>query len=123
MTTKRVTPEEVKAAYASSGLIVRQGTVFGSESQRKDAGGCCGCAMAALYFDAHPEELIRCEMGEPYDVGAPYQWFAVEYGDEYLSGFLGGFDNAEIYQEYAQDTRWLEGHADGLAAWEAVKPS
>lgn len=126
MTTKRITPEQVKAAYDNTGIKPRKGTAFGNRKDQSRVGGLCCCGLAVLFFDAHPETLMRIEMEldtKPAcdNVSDVYQWARAEYGEDYMSGFMGGFDCFTAEYEFSSE-RMRQGHEDGRAAAALVNP-
>lgn len=97
--TRRITPAEVLAAYAATGLEpVRQ--TFGDES--------CGCPLIALHkasqVGSTPKDWMNAEFGAEYSMGF---MSAVDWGDMNLSGTSG---------------RYREGIEDGLAVRAALWP-
>lgn len=104
---KRITPDEVKAAYEKMGLKVKRGGYF------PGVGGCaCGLgAYAAAYLGVVPA------MGE---VGVSCAYFNAGFKRNYRMGFADAFDG-DPENPKLQVEEYKFGYEDGLAAWEAVK--
>jgi len=115
--TKRITPEEVLAAYAETGLKPKQ-----CEWAWEDINGVRGaCGLGAIYsnqFENGFVELINPTISEFDLVGD-----SLGLSQAYVNGFVYGFDGhlslPEIPSEKREETE--RGFADGKAAWEAVK--
>lgn len=104
---KRITPDEVKAAYAKTGLAVSRGGYFGD-------GGKCACglgAYAAAYLGIVPA------MGE---VGVSYAYTNAGFERKYRLGFADAFDG-DPENPKLQVEEYRLGYKDGLDAWEAVQ--
>lgn len=90
--TRRITPAEVLAAYAATGLQpVRQ--TFGDEE--------CGCPLIAMHKSS--------KVG-----GTPKEWMEREVGMEYALGFISAVDFGKRELDLATG-RYREGMEDGLA--------
>ena len=100
---KRITVEEVKAAYEKTGLKPVRGTF-------NDGKG-CGCALGALYM----------AQGGAACCSDPEEWCDAEFDFAYWDGFAGGFDAKEDFSlpDYVSLSR-KEGHADGRAVAAAI---
>ncbi len=101
---KRITPEEVVAAYQKTGLKPNASTFLNPK-------GTCGCGIGALCL----AETDRLENGV-----SVLDWGAEQFGHEYEGGFSDGFCLEGIALEYVP-CRYAEGYADGRAAAEAVE--
>lgn len=103
---KRITPDEVVAAYDKTGLGVMQGGYF-------DADGTCACGMgvyAAARFGVDPRNY--------HAVDIDLAFIRVGFTREYLRGFYNGFDGRARERGHAQEDL---GRADGVAAYEATQ--
>lgn len=109
---KRITPEQVVEAYRKTGLKpVRERWVAWS------GGECVVCGLSAVAIAAGNEAKeieqrtikTRC-IGEM--LGLPI---------EYVGGFADGFDDESVSESRLRDSEeFIAGHADGIAAREAV---
>jgi hypothetical protein len=103
---KRITPEEVVAAYRATGLKPAQtDTLYTDES-----GALCGCAVGALWLANHS----NCT--NPIGENNSYGWGARKYGVQYFTDFYNGFDGIDGYIPETE-----HGFSDGRAAWSAVE--
>ena len=100
---KRISPEEVVEAYRKTRLLPIRGIALG----RLVA---CGCALGALYKREHPRASSSANA---------LHWARLRYGESYVDGFACGFDGV-ITALMTNERREL-GHADGRAAWDAVR--
>ena len=96
---KRISPEEVVAAYEAKGLTPIQGETL-------DLLDKCACGIGALYAR------------EQREIAWPMIWAESIYSADYAEGFACGFDN---YAPMELGDRYQQGHADGRAAWDAVR--
>lgn len=104
---RRVTVDEVIAAYNQTGLKPKQRNYFWNDG--------CACAFGVLYI---------ANRGSIEDERKGY--FADKYADDltgstdYTNGFIAGFDGDELENE-EYDKEFLAGFEDGTATWNAVK--
>jgi hypothetical protein len=89
---KRITPDEVKAAYAKTGIKPERGGYFSSKKGRP----ACGCGIAALY-------IANCGLTSNPELDL-WDWCEPLFGRHYSQGFTIGFDGGP---------RWLYGRIDG----------
>ena len=97
MSEKRITPEEVVAAYKKTGLRPGRYDIIPHK------GFCCGLGAVTIASD-----------GDGGLFG--YSFVEAEYGSEYVSGFLLGFDAVSPYRVVGDDPRRQQGFDDGWAA-------
>jgi hypothetical protein len=95
---KRITPEEVVAAYRESGMKPKRGH-FNVDG--------CGCGIGAKGCQRFGS------LDTPSDQIA--DWAEATYGGEYCDGFYEGFDGNEMSQ-WDINERYVLGHADGVFA-------
>jgi hypothetical protein len=101
---KRVSVEEVKAAYAATGMRPYRGSYCSSLD-----GQLCGCGLGAVFFkEKHYSPGGTCDVHK-----------ALKLDYEYIGGFVGGFDG-DSPEECEGGEYELAGYADGKAAAEAV---
>lgn len=107
---KRITPDEVLAAYKATGLKPARYLWY-----TEDNGG-CACAMGALIAWKYPGELeavdeddieIKCD-----DISS------CDWGLSYSCGFVTGFDSGDLPSERSEE--WQYGFDDGCSAAAAV---
>lgn len=96
----RITVEMVKAAYQQLGAKPRQ-KGYGNRQQ------CCG--MGALFYCDNSFHEVACEK--------IWAWAITNYGQEYVSGFVRGFDSLPLACE-CDDCK--QGYVEGSAAWAAM---
>jgi hypothetical protein len=107
MTMRRITPEQVLAAYAATGMKpARTGYDWFTEDG-------CGCGMTAIIKQRRPEfrnpGLIVYEAADILEVSV-----------EYIFGFADGFDGRGRPATPAESHRtqgWEDGHAAALAVF------
>lgn len=109
---KRITPEQVKAAYKSCGMEPIRHDFY------EPAISCCpalGCGIAAVVIDS-------CDApdGEEWDAFTIDVAASQIYGDGYTAGFVCGFDNYELESFDGQSPGFGIGYADGKAAAKSV---
>lgn len=106
---KRITPEEVVAAYDKTGLSVARQEYF------SDKGRCaCGLgAYAAAFLGSNPMA------DEGFDVSRVLSDSG--FGWLYRHGFGNGFDGDNRESSLTGHSEYQAGVKDGVAAWEAVK--
>jgi len=104
---KRITVEMVKEAYAKTGLMPHRGDYFFQYDE-----GRCACGIGALTVAA----------GYPFGNGEAAGKFEEGFELRYVSGFTNGFDGERANLFNRDDETYMQGHEDGRAAWEAVKP-
>lgn len=108
----RITPDQVKAAYESTGLKPEQCIWIDTSTGRN-----CACGLSAVYaarFDA--KDLVYD--GSIFDVIAD----GLCLQDSYVSGFVAGFDHGGAADSANLTPEVFKlGYEDGVAAWEAVK--
>lgn len=104
---KRITPDEVKAAYAKTGLGVHQGDYISA-----DAACACGLGAYAIAF-------LDVDMAaEDTEDEITWRLSANGFSYDYIKGFGWGFDGRTRKRGHVQEDI---GRDDGIAAWEAVK--
>lgn len=104
---KRITPEEVVAAYAVTGLKPEAGHV-GVSGDRK-----C-CALGALYYAKHGTSAERTSIAI-HDLGLDHA-----YGQDFAEGFDCELSGVPPPIPWAG--MGVQGIEDGVAAAKAVKP-
>lgn len=127
---KRITPEEVVAAYRKTGLRPVRRI---SAERRFDDGFCvndeiaplCGCALVAIATANGARDLDPIQLPESEILNAACEEvFGVRWDDldghEYAAGFLGGFDGRARVLWVVVGTPSEQGYDDGRAAWAAV---
>lgn len=97
--TKRISPEEVVAAYKKRGLKAIQNDF------RDDAGNVCAIV------------IICQEAGANAAIYHVMDWAMRHFGAHYRRGFLNGFDSYPYVP--TRQKRYNEGYEDGVAAREA----
>lgn len=97
MSEKRITPEEVAEAYRKIGLLPGRYDIIPRN------GFCCGLGAMTI-----------ASGGDGGQFG--YDWVEAEYGNEYVSGFLLGFDAVAPYRVAGGHPRRQLGFDDGWAA-------
>ena len=107
LTQLRITPEEVRAAYLKTQLAPLTGIWL-------ECGG--GCAITALYLAENP---ILNTIND--DISEITKWADNKYGQNYVQGFLEGFDNEHINNDEddwfnTQPADYKLGFQDGVAA-------
>lgn len=110
--TRRLLPDECKAAYAKTGLGVTEREYLGKE-------GNCGCPMGALYI---AETRLNPKRTTGMDA---LDWCNKQFGVVYHREFTRAFDYAGsqwAYEAPGDQQRANEGHADGLACRQAMLP-
>ena len=114
--SKRITPEEVLAAYEATGLKpVQESWTDMVNGQR------CGCGLTAVAMSKRKGLDFSDFFSNLGDLDAEDRMLAHELGLplDYVWGFAAGFDgNSPFGIDYAD---WRLGYKDGRAAWEAVK--
>lgn len=118
MNIKRITPDQVKAAYEMTGLRPVQ-----CEWLDTAAGRNCACGLSAVYAERFNIDSLEEAHGFYDDDGISE---TIEVGLEldrnYISGFVAGFDAGDIDNTSNLFTDIFKlGFEDGVAAWEAVK--
>ncbi|MDE2102417.1 MAG: hypothetical protein KGL39_34545 [Patescibacteria group bacterium] len=103
MTDRRITADEVIAAYQKTGL---------RPVIRKYLDVDCGCPLSALYFSEHPD-APRGASG-----ANTVEWAEDTYGTLYRLGFVDGFDYMCPRGSFG---RMLEGESDGIAVRKALE--
>jgi hypothetical protein len=106
---RRITPEEVVAAYRKTGLRPIRGVYC-----ERVKGAVCGCPIAVLYLasiENPPDNAFRIATRSA-------KWGAAEFG-EYEVPFIAGFDQPDDVCEYGSPIGILA-HADGVAVFKAV---
>jgi hypothetical protein len=93
---KRITVDEVKAAYAKTGLTPIRKRFLSPDCQ-------CGCPLSALYFSEHPGPV-----GGPLAVES---WANQTFGHSYTGGFVSGCDGGS----YSATGDYFVGMQDGRA--------
>ena len=104
---KRITVEDVKAAYEKCRLAPVRGMFRDWEPFPSRVCGCC--AQSALAAAAGLD-IRRCSPGKIAD------WAADEYGANYAQSFRHGFDGLAMHQ-VSDDA---QGYADGVAVAAAI---
>ena len=112
MSEKRISVEEVQAAYAATGIKPERTNVYPNDFV--ESPGCCGIGVLSE---------VR---GLPRD-GSRYKTFNAEYGEPYRVGFTNGFDGyrrptvVQLRKSKLLDTqRYYEGFEDGQRCATAV---
>lgn len=105
---QRITVEEVKAAYAATGLKPLR------NSYRTTTGGVttCGCPAVAVAVYRDPgfrEHLLQCGIDERLDA---------VFGEDYMYGFVNAVDNGEVPGVNRSDEGDM-GRTDGIAVLDA----
>lgn len=108
---QRITPQEVAAAYAATGLKPHRRTWYARPMAEIDVGCACGIGVLIIHrFGNGPDITSRMGLHAGILVG----------NVEYLAGFIRGFDgdpdhsqNPGWESEYAE---YRLGHEDGAAA-------
>jgi len=97
---RRITVDEVKAAYEKTGLKPQKDNWFSDDFR-------CACAIGALFAAAYPEV--------PNAPGSVVQqWAYREFGADYVDEFVGGFDCPQVPLDN------LIGDLDGRAVAAAI---
>lgn len=105
---RRITVDEVKAAYEKTGLHPKQGEFREYETCDKVCGGCAITALlAADGIDIVEEPNLRA-IAES------------RYGGHYIGGFVCGFDGKPAAWFRDTNERERQGYADGTAAALAI---
>ncbi len=111
---KRITVEEVKAAYAKTGAVPTRRSYYGKYGfdSNEAVEHCCGIGVLAIAGGLDPAiESIRC-------------WATEKYGHYYRCGFEYGFDGDYIsnYEglNFQQQGQYDLGYAAGVACAAAV---
>lgn len=117
---KRVTPDEVEAAYAKCGLQPVKGEFW-------KRGACCGLtAVAILRLDPPEIDLVRLNEDEDEDGcgGGEFPIAVVNLGftKDYIDGFTFGFDGVLPSPGRAISVDFSSGHDDGASAAKRVRP-
>jgi len=115
--TKRITPEEVLAAYKATGLRPEQA----EWAIEYEGGSRCACGLGAI-FSSKVENGFQTLYGSLYSES---DLIGDELGlsPSYIYGFTYGFDgqpSPPITQPNEREES-ERGYRDGRAAWEAVK--
>jgi hypothetical protein len=101
---KRITPEEVVAAYKETGLKPVTDD-FGDERSK------CGCALTALAYKNNPTVELHTIL---YDFADGEDFSVLPYDVQYIKDFISGFDRSSSLHKNTQ------GYQDGSAARHAV---
>jgi hypothetical protein len=104
----RITPEQVTAAYAATGLRPVRGITLRAD-------GACGCPMAALFLQAARPAAV-------YPSGREiYSWCLRQWGELYITAFVWGAARrrADQWQPQSLD---VDGVKDGVSVADAVFP-
>jgi len=107
---KRITVDQVKKAYETTGLQPKKGKFF-SVTMKGMEKVKCACGMGAVYM----HEAQNSIMSE-YPV---IKYLDDNYGTDYRAGFAHGFDDEPCELEDT-DERFQQGYEDGKAAREAI---
>lgn len=103
MNCNRINPEEVKKAYAKTGL---------KPQRHKFLNGGCACGLGSVYAqktgrrDAFGKEIVN------------YIKALFSVNIDYIYDFIDGFDG---HRSFGNSTEYMTGYVDGQAAWERVK--
>lgn len=111
--TRRITPAEVLAAYAATGLRPVNLTWC-------NPGFSCGCPLTALWAAERGASVTTSHFG-PDDVGEDIEaWADERYGSDYAYSFRDAVDGEPV--EHVTCEREHQGYADGLAVRAALWP-
>lgn len=102
--TLRITPQESLEDFVSQGLKPARRAYFSRTN--------CACGLGA--------RAIQLGFNASMDVNHVNDELIKHFGKAYHDGFARGFDDDSYVSDEATE-RFIQGHADGLAAWEAVK--
>jgi hypothetical protein len=117
-TDKRLTVDQVKAAYAKIAAAPCRGSMVAGARGIDLA--CCGLGAFALANDVEP--IHDDDEGE-YDEGPIWNFVSDQLGPHYVSGFYNGFDDVggvRLAWHDNEPQRWKDGYADGQRAAAAV---
>jgi hypothetical protein len=103
---RRITPDEVKAAYERTGIVPATCCWYGLKG-----GSACGCALTAMCIDAGHVSITLTESKMNYVQDA------LGLDPHYTRGFLFGFDGVNVND--CQGAVNI-GHEDGVACAEAM---
>lgn len=115
---KRITVEEVKAAFEKTKLKPKQGFYFQRETSA-DTSPKCACGMGVLYLAQ--TEMDFDEAAQLDDEGSDINlYFTERYGADYRVGFAHGFDSGHRHSSLAHSPEYQQGYEDGDAARAAM---
>lgn len=100
MTTRRISVADVLEAYRTTGLKPERGHAH--VTQKK----CCPIGALGLIAGVHERDR--------------YGWADRKFGNEYVNGFLAGFDETNSSASRDEQTESAIGFRDGIAAATAV---
>lgn len=106
--SRRVSPEEVVAAYKATGAKPKQGKWC-----RKDyCGDVMACGLGVMYYqETHDHNASASEVEA---------WATQRYGAKYVANFIVGFDCPDFRPEYKLEGDACRGFCDGRAAFYAA---
>ena len=104
---KRITPEQVIEAYGTTGLKPKQKRYYSKDRT-------CACGIGAIFAS-----IGDVWNDHDFPSNAAERYANIKYGYDYTQGFVQGFDSAPVGSFRSDESK--QGHADGQAAWEAVK--
>lgn len=106
-----ITPEQVKAAYAKTGLI----PIRGSFTRCRDDGRQCGCGLTALVL----ERLGTAAFDEIAGQGMVRNILNLDFA--YAAGFEDGFDEIDdSIPDLSLGTEYVQGYEEGRAVADLV---
>lgn len=120
---RRISVEEVKAAYEKTGLRPvqrvdcgngRPGSGYFNHRKSITERPECGCALAALFLAENTLESFG-------EVDASF-WADRTFERSYRYGFTEAFDGDEQSERLAANDQYKQGYADGSAVREALWP-
>lgn len=116
MSERRVTPEEVKAAYEATGAEPRRRTWVTPKrgmSVVENCGDAQACGLGVMFL----KERQPSKISEDTWNAASY-YAKSEFGEDYVQGFVSGFDNPGHVPGHKG--RECQGFCDGKAAAELM---
>jgi hypothetical protein len=119
MSERRLTPEEVKAAYEATGAEPRRSLWVRPKNLKsftQDCGDAKACGLGVMYLKEKQPALISQEHS-PNEAKA---YAELALGHEYVNGFISGFDSGHEITSPGYKGRQCQGFCDGKAAAELV---
>lgn len=111
----RITPDQVKAAYESTGLKPEQCIWIDTSAGRN-----CACGLSTVYVSKFDQETLETKVSTADGYFPVVIGHGLELDYHYVDGFTCGFDGASSLLDRVHE-RFKQGYEDGVAAWEAVK--
>ncbi len=110
----RITPSQVISAYESVGYRPMRWSTLNVTNK-------CACPIAVLYVNHYDGVLPRCPENRYNNAELAIKWAEHQFGKEYTSGFVNGFDGRDIAGLGDNGDDWEKGYFDGVKCYQVVR--